>query len=179
MRYLLKNGTIVSGDQMKKADVLIEDEKILETGPDLHDPEAVLVDVTGELLFPGFIDAHTHFQLEVSGTVTADDFDTGTRAAIKGGTTMVIDFATQYKGETLEEALENWHQRADNRSSCDYSFHMAISDWNKNTAESMEHMMEEGITSFKMYMTYPDMILNDHDIFMALRKMMDKQTTAE
>lgn len=173
MRYLLKNGTIVSGDQMKKADVLIEDEKILETGPDLHDPEAVLVDVTGELLFPGFIDAHTHFQLEVSGTVTADDFDTGTRAAIKGGTTMVIDFATQYKGETLEKALENWHQRADNRSSCDYSFHMAISDWNKNTAESMEHMMEEGITSFKMYMTYPDMILNDHDIFMALRKMKE------
>lgn len=173
MRYLLKNGTIVSGDQMKKADVLIEDEKILKTGPDLHDPEAVLVDVTGELLFPGFIDAHTHFQLEVSGTVTADDFNTGTRAAIKGGTTMVIDFATQYKGETLEEALENWHQRADNRSSCDYSFHMAISDWNKNTAESMEHMMEEGITSFKMYMTYPDMILNDHDIFMALRKMKE------
>lgn len=173
MRYLLKNGTIVSGDQMEKADVLIEDEKILETGPDLNDPEAVLVDVTGELLFPGFIDAHTHFQLEVSGTVTADDFDTGTRAAIKGGTTMVIDFATQYKGETLEEALENWHQRADNRSSCDYSFHMAISDWNKKTAESMEHMMEEGITSFKMYMTYPDMILNDHDIFMALRKMKE------
>lgn len=173
MRYLLKNGTIVSGDQMEKADVLIEDEKILETGPDLNDPEAVLVDVTGKLLFPGFIDAHTHFQLEVSGTVTADDFDTGTRAAIKGGTTMVIDFATQYKGETLEEALENWHQRADNRSSCDYSFHMAISDWNKKTAESMEHMMEEGITSFKMYMTYPDMILNDHDIFMALRKMKE------
>lgn len=173
MRYLLKNGTVVSGDQMKKADVLIEDEKILETGPDLNDPEAVLVDVTGELLFPGFIDAHTHFQLEVSGTVTADDFDTGTRAAIKGGTTMVIDFATQYKGETLEEALENWHQRADNQSSCDYSFHMAISDWNKMTAESMEHMMEEGITSFKMYMTYPDMILNDHDIFMALRKMKE------
>lgn len=173
MRYLLKNGTVVSGDQMKKADVLIEDEKILETGPDLNDPEAVLVDVTGELLFPGFIDAHTHFQLEVSGTVTADDFDTGTRAAIKGGTTMVIDFATQYKGETLEEALENWHQRADNQSSCDYSFHMAISDWNKKTAESMEHMMEEGITSFKMYMTYPDMILNDHDIFMALRKMKE------
>ncbi|MBS7007776.1 dihydropyrimidinase [Anaerostipes sp.] len=173
MKYLLKNGTIVSGDQMKKADVLIEDEKILKTGPDLTDPEAVLVDAAGKLLFPGFIDAHTHFQLEVSGTVTADNFDTGTRAAIKGGTTMVIDFATQYKGETLEEALQNWHQRADNRSSCDYSFHMAVSDWNEETSKSMEHMMEEGITSFKMYMTYPDMILDDHDIFMALRRMKE------
>lgn len=173
MKYLLKNGTIVSGDRMRKADVLIEDEKIVRTEPDLNDPEAVLVDVTGKLLFPGFIDAHTHFQLEVAGTVTADNFDTGTRAAIKGGTTMVIDFATQYKGETLEEALENWHKRADDRSSCDYSFHMAISDWNERTAASMEHMMEEGITSFKLYMTYQDMILNDHDIFMALRKMKE------
>ena len=94
MKYLLKNGTIVSGDQMKKADVLIENEKIAKTGPDLNDPEAVVIDVTGKLLFPGFIDAHTHFQLEVAGTVTADNFDTGTRAAIKGGTTTVIDFAT-------------------------------------------------------------------------------------
>ena len=173
MKYLLKNGTFVSGDQMKKADVLIENEKIAKTGPDLNDPEAVVIDVTGKLLFPGFIDAHTHFQLEVAGTVTADNFDTGTRAAIKGGTTTVIDFATQYKGETLEKALENWHMRADGRSSCDYSFHMAISDWNEQTAESMEHMMEEGITSFKLYMTYQDMILNDHDIFMALRKMKE------
>ena len=107
MKYLLKNGTFVSGDQMKKADVLIENEKIAKTGPDLNDPEAVVIDVTGKLLFPGFIDAHTHFQLEVAGTVTADNFDTGTRAAIKGGTTTVIDFATQYKGETLEKALEN------------------------------------------------------------------------
>ena len=118
MKYLLKNGTFVSGDQMKKADVLIENEKIAKTGPDLNDPEAVVIDVTGKLLFPGFIDAHTHFQLEVAGTVTADNFDTGTRAAIKGGTTTVIDFATQYKGETLEKALENWHMRADGRSSC-------------------------------------------------------------
>jgi len=94
MKYLLKNGTIVSGDQMKKADVLIENEKIAKTGPDLNDPEAVLIDVTGKFLFAGFIDAHTHFQLEVAGTVTADNFDTGTRAAIKGGTTTVIDFAT-------------------------------------------------------------------------------------
>lgn len=173
MKYLLKNGTFVSGDQMKKADVLIENEKIAKTGPDLNDPEAVVIDVTGKLLFPGFIDAHTHFQLEVAGTVTADNFDTGTRAAIKGGTTTVIDFATQYKGETLEKALENWHMRADGRSFCDYSFHMAISDWNEQTAESMEHMMEEGITSFKLYMTYQDMILNDHDLFMALRKMKE------
>ena len=99
MKYLLKNGTFVSGDQMKKADVLIENEKIAKTGPDLNDPEAVVIDVTGKLLFPGFIDAHTHFQLEVAGTVTADNFDTGTRAAIKGGTTTVIDLPPSIKAK--------------------------------------------------------------------------------
>ena len=112
MRYLLKNGTVVSGAGAKKQDVLIEREKIIQVGGHIPEENAVVMDVAGKLLFPGFIDGHTHFDLEVAGTVTADDFETGTRAAILGGTTLVIDFASQDKGgHTLKEGLEKWHKR--------------------------------------------------------------------
>ena len=126
MKYLLKNGTVISGAGTRKQDVLVEGEKIIKVGEELSQPDAKVVDVSGKLLFPGFIDGHTHFDLEVSGTVTADDFESGTLAAIAGGTTTIVDFATQNKGETLREALANWHKKADGRSSCDYGFHMAI-----------------------------------------------------
>ena len=92
MRYLLKGGTVVSGRGTRRADVLVEDEKILQVGRSLRDPLARVVDVSGKLLLPGFIDAHTHFDLDVCNTTTADDFTTGSRAALKGGTTTVIDF---------------------------------------------------------------------------------------
>ena len=95
MRYLLKNGTVVSAEQSVQADVLIEGEKIIGVGKGLDENGAEVIDVSGKLLFPGFIDGHTHFDLEVAGTVTADDFETGTRAAIAGGTTLVIDYASQ------------------------------------------------------------------------------------
>ena len=127
MKYLLKNGTVVSGSSSEQLDVLTEDEKIIKVARDIQDEEATVIDVTGKLLFPGFIDGHTHFDLEVAGTVTADDFETGTRAAILGGTTFVIDYASQDKGgHTLKEGLERWHQKADGKCSCDYSFHMSI-----------------------------------------------------
>ena len=126
MKYLLKNGTVVSGSSSEQLDVLTEDEKIIKVARDIQDEEATVIDVAGKLLFPGFIDGHTHFDLEVAGTVTADDFETGTRAAILGGTTFVIDYASQDKGgHTLKEGLERWHQKADGKCSCDYSFHMS------------------------------------------------------
>ena len=97
--------------------MLVEGEKIIKVGKELSQPDAKVVDVSGKLLFPGFIDGHTHFDLEVAGTVTADDFETGTRAAILGGTTLVIDFASQDKGgHTLKEGLEKWHKKADGKS---------------------------------------------------------------
>ena len=95
MKTLLKNGTVVSGDMSVREDVLIDGEKIVKVGRNLEAEDAQVVDVNGKLLFPGFIDGHTHFDLEVAGTVTADDFETGTRAAIAGGTTLVIDYASQ------------------------------------------------------------------------------------
>ena len=172
MKYLLKNGTVVTGEKSEKMDVLIEDEKILQVGENLTAENAEEIDVSGKLLFPGFIDGHTHFDLEVAGTVTADDFETGTRAAILGGTTLVIDYASQDKGgHTLKEGLEKWHRKADNKCSCDYSFHMSIVEWNEKTEQEIQDMIDQGITSFKLYMTYPAMIVNDCDMYKILKKL--------
>ena len=144
MKYLLKNGTVISGAGTRKQDVLVEGEKIIKVGEDLSQPDAKVVDVSGKLLFPGFIDGHTHFDLEVAGTVTADDFETGTRAAILGGTTLVIDFASQDKGgHTLKEGLEKWHKKADGKCSCDYSFHMSIVEWNEETKKEKESILKQ------------------------------------
>ena len=165
MKYLLKNGTVVSGERSEKLDVLIEDEKISRVEKNIEDCTAEIIDVSGKLLFPGFIDAHTHFDLEVANTVTADDFQTGTKAALLGGTTMVIDYASQDKGgHTLKEGLAKWHQKADGKCSCDYSFHMSIVEWNEETEKEIDDMIKEGITSFKLYMTYPAMLVNDRDL---------------
>ena len=172
MKYLLKNGTVVSGSSSEQLDVLTEDEKIIKVARDIQDEEATVIDVAGKLLFPGFIDGHTHFDLEVAGTVTADDFETGTRAAILGGTTFVIDYASQDKGgHTLKEGLERWHQKADGKCSCDYSFHMSIVEWNDRTEQEVQDMIDAGITSFKLYMTYPAMIVNDRDLYKILKKL--------
>ncbi len=171
MKTLLKGGRVVSGKGWQEADVLIDGEKIRQVGKGLWDPEAEVEDVTGKWIFPGFIDAHTHFDLEVAGTVTADGFDTGTKAAVAGGTTTILDFATQYKGESLSKALENWHRKADGVSSCDYGFHLAVSDWNEEISKELEQVMEEGVTSFKLYMTYDDMILEDGAIYQVLKRL--------
>ncbi len=174
MKLLLQNGTVVNGQESGRKDILIEGETICRVGKDIPSGEAdETVDLEGKLVFPGFIDAHTHFDLEVSGTVTADDFASGTIAAIAGGTTTVVDFATQNKGETLQEALENWHRKADGKSSCDYGFHMAISDWNEETAAQIEDMIKAGVTTFKLYMTYPAMKLNDGEIYEVLKRLQD------
>ena len=174
MKYLLKNGTVVSGTGTKKADILIEGEKIAAVGENLPAEGAEVLDLKGKLLFPGFIDGHTHFDLEVAGTVTADDFKTGTKAAILGGTTLVIDYASQDKGgHTLKEGLEKWRQKADGKCSCDYSFHMSIVEWNEETEREVQDMIDEGITSFKLYMTYPAMMVDDCDMYKILKKLAD------
>ncbi len=165
MNILLRGGTVVSSVNAKKLDVLISGSKIVKVGRFIKDTDAQVVDVSGKLIFPGFIDAHTHFDLEVSDTVTADDFESGTKAAVCGGTTTIIDFATQNKGESLSQALNNWHIKAFSKSSCDYAFHMAISDWNDSIKEELKAMFEQGVTSFKAYMTYDAMKLSDEELF--------------
>lgn len=177
MKELLKGGTVVSGNGCRNADIMIEDGRIVSVGENLEsssqEEDIQVTDVTGKYLFPGFIDAHTHFDLEVSDTVTADDFTSGTRAAIAGGTTMIIDFATQNKGETLNEALANWHKKADGKSSCDYGFHMAISDWNPRTKEELAEMVKAGVTTFKLYMTYDNMVVDDGQLYEVLKAVKE------
>lgn len=163
-KILLKGGTVVSSKGTKKADVLISGGKIVAVGRHLN-ADAEVVDVSGRLIFPGFIDAHTHFDLEVSDTVTADRFESGTRSAIAGGVTTVVDFATQNKGESLSDALNNWHVKAFANASCDYGFHMAISDWNDEVRDELPAMFEQGVSSFKVYMIYDAMELSDREIF--------------
>ena len=171
MKTLFRGGTIVSASGSRNADVLINGEVIEKIGENLPAEDANVVDVTGKLLFPGFIDAHTHFDLDVCNTTTADDFETGTRSAIAGGTTLVIDFACPNKGETLQYGLDLWHKKADGRACCDYGFHMTIDDWNEAIRNEIPAMFASGIPSFKMYMTYPAMMIGDRDLFLALAEL--------
>ena len=174
MKYLFKNGTVVSGRGTRRADVLVEDEKILQVARGISDPLARTVDVTGKLLLPGFIDAHTHFDLDVCNTTTIDDFDSGTKSAIRGGTTTVVDFACPNKGESLHYGLDLWHKKADGKCWCDYGFHMTIDDWNEDIEREIDDMYAAGISSFKMYMTYPAMMIGDEAMYKALKKLKEK-----
>lgn len=173
MKRLFKGGTVVGVSGKQKLDVLVKGEKILVMGENLSYRDAQIIDVEGKLLFPGFIDPHTHMELEVSGTVTADGFDTGTKAAVSGGTTCIIDFATQNKGESLRDALLNWHRKADGNCSCDYAFHLALSDWNKSVSEELEQVIQSGIHSFKVYMTYDTMVMDDKGIYELLSRLKE------
>ena len=172
MGILLRGGSVVSGQGVRRADVLLEGEKIAAVGPDLPAGDAAVVDCGGKLLFPGFIDGHTHFDLEVAGTITADDFATGTRAAIRGGTTTVVDFAAPDKGETLASGLERWRRKVAG-TFCDYGFHMTIDDWNEGISREIGEMMDLGISSFKMYMTYPAMMIGEGDMYRALLRLKE------
>lgn len=159
MKTLLQGGSIVTASGVTRADLLIDGEKIAAIGTGLCADGAQTVDVSGRLLFPGFIDGHTHMNLAVAGTVTADDFATGTQAAIAGGTTTIVDFGTQYKGETLQQGLDNWHAMADGKCSCDYGFHMSIADWNAGVRSELPAMFAQGVSTFKLYLTYDNMMM--------------------
>lgn len=171
MRTLFKGGSVVSGSGAKRADLLVENETVIELGRNLTVEADQVVDVTGCLLFPGFIDAHTHFDLDVCNTTTADDFYTGSRAALRGGTTTIIDFACPNKGESLQYGLDLWHRKAGGKTFCDYGFHMTIDDWNESIRAELKDMFAQGITSFKMYMTYPAMMVGDRDMYWALKEL--------
>jgi len=171
VKRLLKGGTIVRGSGMERADVLIDGEVVAAVGGNLPCEEVAVEDVSGKLLMPGFIDAHTHFDLDVCNTTTADDFASGSRSALRGGTTTVVDFACPNKGESLKHGLELWHRKADGKSACDYGFHMTIDDWNESIRAELPDMFAAGITSFKMYMTYPAMMIGDQSMFYALQEL--------
>ena len=173
MKTLFYGGSVVSGQGIRRADVLVEDGKVREGAGAIQAPDARQVDCAGKLLFPGFIDGHTHFDLEVCGTITADDFASGSRAALRGGTTMVVDFAAPDKGETLASGLARWREKSEGRTACDYGFHMTIDDWNEGISREIGEMMDQGISSFKMYMTYPAMMIPEGDMYHALLRLKE------
>lgn len=165
MKLLIKNGTVVTPSLSYQSNVLIENGIITAIQPGLDIADAEIYDALGCRLFPGFIDAHTHLDMKMGPTVTADDFRTGTKAALAGGTTSIIDFATQDKGDTLTHALEEWHHRADGISACDYSFHMAIIDWNPEICNEIQKVADAGVTSFKVYLAYDNLRVSDSTIY--------------
>jgi len=170
MKTLVKNGTIVTATDHYVADILIEGETIALIGRNLNGEVDRVIDATDRLVIPGGIDVHTHMELPFGGTFSSDDFRTGTIAAAYGGTTTIIDFAVQYKGETLTQALENWHRKAEGKTAVDYSFHLIVTDLPEERLPEFKRVIhQEGITSFKLFMAYPGVFLvDDATIFRAM-----------
>ncbi len=159
-QLLICNAIVVSSDQVQEADVLINEGKITKIAKAIDADAETVIDANGLLLFPGGIDAHTHMDLPVSGTTSSDDFESGTRAALFGGTTTIIDFANQTKGESPLSAVKKWHSKADGKCYTDYAFHIAITDLTSNIEEDIDQLINvEGITSFKTFQAYPTMQL--------------------
>lgn len=164
MATILKGGTVVNADAAFPADVKLDGQTISAVGTLPPEPGDTVVDVSGMYLFPGMIDVHTHLDLDTGVTRTADDFPTGTKAAIAGGTTAIVDFATQATGGSLREALAQWHEKAAQGAYCDYGFHMAIVDWNPETRREMNEMLACGVSTFKLYMAYKGSLQVDDSV---------------
>ena len=162
MSLLIKNGRIITADADYVADIFIDGEIMHTIGKNLPVNADEIIDATGKLVFPGGIDPHVHLDMPFMGTFSSDNYETGTRAALFGGTTMVIDFILQKQGNSLRAALEEWKGRSDGNCVGDYSFHMAVTDFNDNTKKEIKDFIEkEGISSFKTFMAYKGALMID------------------
>jgi dihydropyrimidinase len=169
MSLLIKNGTIVNASDLYRGDVFIERDVVTTIGTDLRMPADRTIDATGRYVIPGGIDCHTHLDMPFGGTTSADDFESGTVAAAFGGTTAIIDFAIQYRGQTLHHALEAWLKKAEGKAAIDYGFHMIITELTDQVEGEMDAMVSQGVTSFKLFMAYPGVfMLDDASIFRAM-----------
>ena len=174
MSVLLKNGRVVTADSDAVCDILIEGESIVCIGHNLSGEGAEIIDCTGKLIVPGGIDPHVHLEMPFMGTFSSDTYETGTRAALHGGTTTVIDFILQKQGNSLRSAFEEWSGRATGNAVGDYSFHMAVTDFNPNTKEEIKDMIAEGITSFKTFMAYKGALMIDDAQMVGLMQEVKK-----
>ena len=171
MSTVIRGGTIVTADLSYKADVLVEGGRITAIGQGLTGDTTL--DATGCYVMPGGIDPHTHLEMPFMGTYSADDFDSGTRAALAGGTTMVVDFALPSPGQGLLDALQMWDNKS-GRAHCDYSFHMAVTWWDQQVFDEMAQVVDRGITSFKHFMAYKGaLMVNDDELFSSFRRVGD------
>jgi dihydropyrimidinase len=161
MKTLIRNGRVVTAVDDYRADVLIEGERVSTIGARLEVEADRVIDAAGKLVIPGGIDPHTHMELPFGGTESSDDFRTGTIAAAHGGTTTIIDFAVQYKGQSLVESVDNWHRKAEGKCAVDYGFHLITTELEDNQTEELHALMDEGVTSFKLFMAYPGVFLSD------------------
>lgn len=164
MKKIVKNGTIVTAADTFQGEILIEDGKITQVGTNLNAIGAEIIDAKGCLVFPGGIDPHTHLDMPFGGTVTKDDFETGTVAAAFGGTTTIIDFCLTNKGEPLKNAIQTWHEKSRDKAVIDYGFHLMISEINQDVLNELPQVIaEEGITSFKVFMAYKHVFQADDE----------------
>jgi dihydropyrimidinase len=170
MKVLIKNGNVITAVDNYFADVLVEDGKVSVIGAKLSMEADNVIDASAQLVIPGGIDPHTHMELPFGGTAASDDFRTGTIAAAHGGTTTIIDFAVQYHGESLVQAVDNWHKKAEGKTAIDYGFHLITTDLPDERVPEMRQLINEGVMSFKLFMAYPGVFLvDDATIFRAMK----------
>ena len=175
MSILIKNGRIITATDDYVADIFIEGETISAIGKNLNVTADEVIDASGKLVMPGGIDPHVHLDMPFMGTYSSDNYETGTRAALYGGTTTVIDFILQTQGKSLQSALQEWRGRSDNNAVGDYSFHMAVTDFNSETKKEIQHFIEqEGITSFKTFMAYKGALMIDDRQMIGLMEEVKK-----
>src|SRR5438094_7989191 len=164
MKILIRNGHVVTAVDSYTSGILVDGSAVVLIGQDLQKISGALdetVDATGKLVIPGGIDPHTHMDLPFGGTSSSDDFETGTRAAAFGGTTTIIDFAVQFKGQALNEALDVWFAKAEGKATIDYGFHMICTDLPDNRIAEIKGLVNQGVTSLKLFMAYPGVFLVD------------------
>ena len=182
MTLLIRGGTVVSSTGRVRADVLVDGERVVALlapgdaglGADLAASADVVVEAEGKYVIPGGVDCHTHMELPFGGTYASDTFETGTRAAAWGGTTTIIDFAVQRQGERVQDGLAAWHAKADGNCAIDYAFHQIIGGVDDDCLKAMDELVDEGITSFKLFMAYPGVLYSDDgQILRAMQKAAD------
>ena len=174
MSILIKNGHVFTAIDNYVADILVDDDKIRTIGIDLAAQADKTIDASGKYVIPGGIDPHTHLDFPFGGTVTSDDFRTGTIAAAAGGTTTIVDFAVQQRGHSLSEGLETWHGKAEGKAAVDYGFHMILVDLPDSRLPELDELVRRGVTSFKLFMAYPGSVMVEDDvIFKALLRAAD------